>query len=542
MYKGVLTRKCFFFISLDVHANNLRPTVPSSLPVGVTQSGRFSYLELWCATNFREVEYPATFTEETGKLMFDSENGTWQEHILPQQNVPQQQMVHAHQAAPPLQMTHPSRIMPYQQHVQQQQMDQLEDNGHQGLHLRSQRSSHRQSMHDQQNAQSPLHSPGVSISAASVPISDPSVAQPASSLKRKSEDDPSDASRVEKRIKADTPIQRTQAERRHAPETPMKKQKYRALQDVKDTQLPDYSRVRLPFDSRGATALHSKQRLDALKEHFPNPATDLSIPNTDTGREDAVRLIFGAMKDISRAKDAGSNDFKSRWAVGAKKPYKDEDLAATAWEIVRLIERLHEEGPSALSIRDEHYDGSIVSSAHLTFKERLTVIATICMEWKARNDGLIKGTTLETTVAAPLEALQSAIINNRANKDRAKKIKYADAHEGDEGAPLLRPKKRSKSCHKFPSITKTNVYTESGVKKQTATAAKEVSTANEPPQVEPPSPAVTVEQQNMTESHHNEQQQHTPGQEQFVAQEQAFIGGWASPPLFENSDLSENLL
>jgi hypothetical protein len=470
--------------------------------VGVTQSGRFSYLELWCATNFREVEYPATFTEETGKLMFDSENGTWQEHILPQQNVPQQQMVHAHQAAPPLQMTHPSRIMPYQQHVQQQQMDQLEDNGHQGLHLRSQRSSHRQSMHDQQNAQSPLHSQGVSISAASVPISDPSVAQPASSLK----------------------------------------QKYRALQDVKDTQLPDYSRVRLPFDSRGATALHSKQRLDALKEHFPNPATDLSIPDTDTGREDAVRLIFGAMKDISRAKDAGSNDFKSRWAVGAKKPYKDEDLAATAWEIVRLIERLHREGPSTLSIRDEHYDGSIVSSAHLTFKERLTVIATTCMEWKARNDGLIKGTTLETTVAAPLEALQSAIINSRANKDRAKKIKYADAHEGDEGAPLLRPKKRSKSCHKFPSITKTNVYTESGVKKQTATAAKEVSTANEPPQVEPPSPAVTVEQQNMTESHHNEQQQHTPGQEQFVAQEQAFIGGWASPPLFENSDLSENLL
>jgi hypothetical protein len=53
---------------------------------------------------------------------------------------------------------------------------------------------------------------------------------------------------------------------------------------------------------------------------------------------------------------------------------------------------------------------------------------------------------------------------------------------------------------------------------------------------------VTVEQQNMTESDHNEQQQHTPGQEQFVAQEQAFIGGWASPPLFENSDLSENLL
>jgi hypothetical protein len=223
---------------------------------------------------------------------------------------------------------------------------------------------------------------------------------------------------------------------------PIKKQKYAKHRQVLDMELPDFSQVRLAYVTQQLAEHDSKERLMALKKYFPDPASDPSIPNTNTERRDAVRIVLGALKDTSHAKDAGTKDFNSRWVDGAGKKYDDADLEATAWDIVTLMERLHREGPSVLSIHDPHYYDRIRASADLTFGERLKVVAVLVMQWKARNDGLIKGSTLQTTVGAPLEALSSANHNFSHNKDRATKLQSAKEHEDDADAPKLSSHKR----------------------------------------------------------------------------------------------------
>jgi hypothetical protein len=67
---------------------------------------------------------------------------------------------------------------------------------------------------------------------------------------------------------------------------------------------------------------------------------------------------------------------------------------------------------------------------------------TLISEWKSRADGVIKGNTLHTVVAAPLEALRSARTNAVANKYRKAKLKFASEHEN---GPRRENRKRSKS-------------------------------------------------------------------------------------------------
>jgi hypothetical protein len=67
---------------------------------------------------------------------------------------------------------------------------------------------------------------------------------------------------------------------------------------------------------------------------------------------------------------------------------------------------------------------------------------TLVSEWKSRADGVIKGITLQTVVAAPLEALRSARTNAVANKYRKAKLKFASEHED---GPKRETRKRSKS-------------------------------------------------------------------------------------------------
>jgi hypothetical protein len=274
-----------------------------------------------------------------------------------------------------------------------------------------------QNMHARQNAELEPDIQGLPTAPSGVPISGPSAAQPAKSLRCNSEDDRPGASNVEKRGKSDTPIGQAQAVSRPSHKSPKKKRRYAALKDIKDAKLPGYSQVQFSFDTRDAATSHSKQLRDKLKKHFLDSATVLSIPNTNVERENAAPQIFRARKDTSRAKDASSTDFNFRWADGAIKKYRDETLAAITWEIARLAERLHRGGPSTLSNRDPHYFPQIEASAHVTFKERLNVIVTLCVDWKACNIDVIKGTTLETTIAAPLEVLQSTINNDIVDED-----------------------------------------------------------------------------------------------------------------------------
>lgn len=191
-------------------------------------------------------------------------------------------------------------------------------------------------------------------------------------------------------------------------EAKQKIKKYAALAGVEDAPLPDYSHIKLESATREESANAFKTRLASLETHWTPPSPDTSIPVTNADRQAAVRIIFGAMKDTSNASDADSKAFHSRWGADALRKYDDVDMLETSWHVVDLAEQLHREGPSILSVRDPHYLAQIKSSGHLTFIQRIRVIASLLIEWKARCDGMIKGDRLHTTVGAPLEALQSA--------------------------------------------------------------------------------------------------------------------------------------
>lgn len=228
------------------------------------------------------------------------------------------------------------------------------------------------------------------------------------------------------------------------PKEPKKPGRYNALKADVNGTLPDYSNTVLNFNTREEALGDLYSRLYDENEGWNPPEEDDTVPETDMERRGAARIILGALMDTSRAQDADSRGFKSRWAPNAARPYEYGDLETAAWEVVSLAERLHLEGPTVLEIRDANYVENINFSSHLTFEQRIKILAKLVMEWKARADGLIKGDTLHTAVGAPLEALSSARSNYGANKERNKALKWAKDHkDGPKSKVALKKRKRA---------------------------------------------------------------------------------------------------
>jgi hypothetical protein len=82
----------------------------------------------------------------------------------------------------------------------------------------------------------------------------------------------------------------------------------------------------------------------------------------------------------------------------------------------------------------------------------MRVIVTLAMQWKARNDGLIKGDTVQTVVAAPLETLRSAENNWKANQDRADSLTFAKKNKPNS-------KKRTIKTSKFSGASSESIAT-----------------------------------------------------------------------------------
>jgi hypothetical protein len=274
------------------------------------------------------------------------------------------------------------------------------------------------------------------------PSSQTIIAPKVVSAKRKTRTDPEYDVPKAKKTKTTAPHGRDIPADTLRPKKATRKQKYTAIAGVLDAELPDYRQVALSYATRDAAAAAAAQKLaDPLVAYFRSANEDDSIPKTDDERLEIIRNLFGAMKDVSRANDIDSPVVQSRWGADAGKSYDDVDIEATCWEIVNLAERLHVEGPSALSIRDPNYVTHIKNCADLTFIQRMRVITTIAFQWKARCDGLIKGDTVQTLVAAPLEALQSAVNNWKANKERTSLYKFAKNHQ--DGPKKSAPKSKT---------------------------------------------------------------------------------------------------
>jgi hypothetical protein len=153
------------------------------------------------------------------------------------------------------------------------------------------------------------------------------------SLKRKARSDDENQDSTAKKVRAAGNAPGAQALLKEQPLA--RKPKYSALAGVINSMLPDYSQMTLSFSTRdAAVAAAARKRARDLEASFARRAKDTSIPQTDADRQEAVQTLFGAMKDISRAKDANSQAFNSRWAINAKRKYDDLEIETTCWEIV----------------------------------------------------------------------------------------------------------------------------------------------------------------------------------------------------------------
>lgn len=186
--------------------------------------------------------------------------------------------------------------------------------------------------------------------------------------------------------------------------------------------MPDYTHTQLSFATGDAAVTDFKLRMSGQGISFSTPENDPSIPKDDADRQKYCRSLLGDMKDISRAQDSSSSDYKSCWAACPPGKYRHVDIETTCWEIVLshrsvflimdfllTIIDSYGEAPPGRTLRDIHprpqLSVTIQASAHLTFQQCINVIGALMLEWKARNYGLTKGDALQSTVTAPPEAL-----------------------------------------------------------------------------------------------------------------------------------------
>jgi hypothetical protein len=118
-----------------------------------------------------------------------------------------------------------------------------------------------------------------------------------------------------------------------------KKARYSNLEGVEDAPLPDFSQTLLSFSNRDASLASFQTGLRSIEDAFVPVDEDETVPQDDAQRRAVVRIVLGAIRDTTHAKDANSSGFQSRWIPKAPKGYSDSDMEGTAWEIV--VSKLH---------------------------------------------------------------------------------------------------------------------------------------------------------------------------------------------------------
>jgi hypothetical protein len=160
-----------------------------------------------------------------------------------------------------------------------------------------------------------------------------SVAQ-AVGLKRKAVDKPDDSEQHEGTLKTDPP-----KDTRGQAKSSGKKLRYSDFEGVEHVQLPDFSQTSLSFSNHHAALASFQAGLRSMEDAFVPADEDGSIPQDDAERQTAVRMVLGAIRDTTHAKNSDSSGFQSRWIPDAPKGYSALEMEVTAWEIV--VSTLH---------------------------------------------------------------------------------------------------------------------------------------------------------------------------------------------------------
>lgn len=112
-----------------------------------------------------------------------------------------------------------------------------------------------------------------------------------------------------------------------------RKPKFQVLADVLPTPLPSFPQVQLHYPTRINASANFRERVKLQATYWTPPANDTSIPQNDADRQNVVRILVGAMKDLSRVRDIESQSSESRWVVNAPRKHDDEDIEIACWEI-----------------------------------------------------------------------------------------------------------------------------------------------------------------------------------------------------------------
>ncbi|KAI8932412.1 hypothetical protein NX059_010598 [Plenodomus lindquistii] len=212
-----------------------------------------------------------------------------------------------------------------------------------------------------------------------------------------------------------------------APKARQETAKEISLRQAREANLPTQMSVPHLYKTRQAALEAFRVRVTTLGTYFTASNDNPTLPNTDEERQDFVSLLFACMLDMSQSMDMRT----SRWGSRTLKPYTQEDLQATAWEIVHPAERLYREGPSVLDIRDPYFREVVYQDKDLTFQERVHYIGFVLRLYKGRVDAVIKSTSLHTLVGAPKDAVTSAHSNNVHNHEKKLQLAQQKKNKGD---------------------------------------------------------------------------------------------------------------
>ncbi|KAH7092420.1 hypothetical protein FB567DRAFT_588699 [Paraphoma chrysanthemicola] len=190
--------------------------------------------------------------------------------------------------------------------------------------------------------------------------------------------------------------------------------------------LPENTTMALIHQTHDAAIRAVKET--SLKWSPPTP--DPSIPTSNAERRAYVVRLVLAFFNREDLQNMGHGRGK-RWD-DVKSHYPQAAVEKVCWDIVHIAERLHNEGPSFLSIHDLHMQKEIQQDCKLTFEERIQYLVKLLCFYKSKCEDFMKGAQSEEIVACPKQKLSACKINLKQNKGRAivlKKGREANAAE-----------------------------------------------------------------------------------------------------------------
>jgi hypothetical protein len=151
------------------------------------------------------------------------------------------------------------------------------------------------------------------------------------------------------------------------------------------------------------------------------PLNDLTIPATDSDRQQWVLKLLKAINNVTNVNDKQGAGFKKRWydpITGPSNYYLPLDKELLCWDILDLAEQMHRTGPSVLLSFDQGFSENARKTCDWTFERRMEKIVELLAFSKARCEKLLGGGSVQLVVANPTVLLFATMREVKQNGKR----------------------------------------------------------------------------------------------------------------------------